>query len=188
MSSRRVPHLVSVKDAPAELVVVVGCHGLVCTVPVRLIDRLALREEVEPVRPGPGKRSREAAAQQLVTAAGEIYAAWNLGTMLGLPPLSAAWVLLRIPSPAGPVAIALRTGPCLMVQLAPPAVPLPPRVVRARAGAISSAFATASLPGKRLESPLGLCLDLQRLWSEAELEASHAAVAAAAPVEEVVAR
>jgi len=188
VSARRPPHLVSVKDAPPELVVVVGCHGLVCTLPVRHVDRLTLREEVEAVRPGPGKRSREAAAQQLVASAGQVYAAWNLGTLLGLPPLSVAWVLLRVPSPAGPVAIALRTGPCLMVQLAPPAVPLPPGVARARPGAISSAFATASLPGNRLESPLGLCLDLQRLWSEAELEASRAAVAAAAPAEEYVAR
>jgi hypothetical protein len=186
VSPRRASHLVSVKDAPAELVVVVGCHGLVCTLPVRHVDRLALREEVEPLRPAPGKR-RESAAQQLVVAAGQVYAAWNLGTMLELPPLSVAWVLLRVPSPAGPVAIALRTGPCLMVQLAPPAVPLPPRVVRARPGAVSGAFATATLPGKRLDGLVGLTLDPERLWSEAELQASRAAIAAAASPAEVTA-
>jgi hypothetical protein len=160
----------------AALVVVVACHGVVCTLPVGCVDRLVRRDEVEAFRPTAGKGPAGGSRQQLVTASGDIYAAWNLGTMLELPPLSAAWVLMQVPSPEGPVAMALRTGACLMVQSAPPSVPVPPGIFRARSAAMTGAFPTTSLRGKQLEALVGICLDPLQLWSAAELESSRLAV------------
>jgi hypothetical protein len=166
-------------EPASELAVVVGCHGLVCTLPVRYVERLLRRDEVEAVRLPPRRKGSEP-LPQVVAAAGEPFAAWNLGTMLELPPLTMAWVLLRIPMPAGnPVAIALRTGHCLMVQPIPPAVALPAGVARRRGAGLVGAFGAAGLRGKRVDARLGLCLDPTRLWTTAELEGSRAAVDAA---------
>jgi hypothetical protein len=180
VSSRATSRLIPLGQAPLapELVVVVACHGLVCTLPVRHVERLHRRDEVEPLRPA-GRRKGPGDGRQLVTVAGEAYAAWNLGTMLELPPLSVAWVLLQIPGRRGPVPVALRTGACLVVQEAPPTVALPPGVVRARGAGIAGAFTTEDLRGKGWTGAVGLSIDPERFWSEAELEASWAAVEAA---------
>jgi hypothetical protein len=114
-----------------------------------------------------------------VAAGGEPFAAWNLGTMLELPPLSAAWVLLRLPGTGGPAGIALRTGPCLVVQPMPPMIRLPAGVMRKRGAGITGAFATSALRGKQPEAPLGLCLDPLHLFSPDELASSRAAQDAA---------
>jgi hypothetical protein len=180
VSSRLASSAALLREAePAtELAVVVGCHGLVCTLPVRHVERLLRRDEVEAVRLP--RRPGAAPLPQVVAAADEPFAAWNLGTMLELPPLTSAWVLLRVPMPTGdPVPIALRTGACLMVQSIPPSVPLPAGVARSRGAGLAGAFATAGLRGKRLDARLGLCLDPLRLWTAAELESSRAAVEAA---------
>jgi hypothetical protein len=191
VSARQSFRLVPLGDAePApELAVVVGCHGLVCTFPVRHVDRLLRRDEVE-VLPPPGRRGREAGVPlpQVVQAAGELYVAWNLGTMLDLPPVTAAWVLLQIPVPPLPglpeaapavVPIAVRTGTCLMVQRVTASMPLPAGLFRARGAGITGAFATSALPGKALPVPLGICLDPARLWTPGELGSSRVALAAA---------
>jgi hypothetical protein len=182
--------LVSADDAEpaAELAVVVGCHGFVCTFPVRHIDRLLRREEVEVLAPR-GRRGREGGVPlpQVVLAAGEPFVAWNLGTMLDLPPVTTAWVLLRLPDPEDkparplpPIALAVRTGPCLMVQTVQASVPLPAGLFRARGQGITGAFAASALRGKRLGAAVGVCLDPLRLWTPAELASSRAALVAAA--------
>jgi hypothetical protein len=162
----------------AELAVVVACHGLVCTIPVRHVERLFLREDIE-LRATSHRRATAGGARlpQVVYAAGEPFAAWNLGTLLELSPVSTAWVLMSIPAQPTPVRIALRTGPCLVVQPMPATAALPAGLFRARGGGIVGAFATASLRGKRVEAALGLSLDPERLWSAAELEGSRAAIA-----------
>jgi hypothetical protein len=173
-------------EPAAELAVVVACHNLVCALPVRHVERLFLREEVELRAPAHRRPAAPAARlPQVVYASGEPFAAWNLGSLLELPPVSTAWVLMRIPVPRGgepdpgpPVAIALRTGPCLVVQPMPAAAALPPGLFRARGEGIVSAFATSQLRGKRPEAALGLSLDPTRLLAHAELERSRAAVAA----------
>ncbi len=174
-------------EPAAELAVVVGCHGFVCTFPVRYVDRLLRREEVE-VLPPRGRRAREGGAPlpQVVLAAGDPFVAWNLGTMLDLPPVTTAWVLLRLPDPESratrpqpPIALAVRSGPCLMVQTVQASVPLPPGLFRSRGQGITGAFATSALRGKRLEAAVGVCLDPLRLWTPAELASSRAALVAA---------
>jgi hypothetical protein len=179
MSSSHAPRAAVLAPA-AELAVVVACHGLVCAIPVRHVERLFLREEIEL-----GATHRRATAggarlPQVVYAAGEPFAAWNLGTLLELSPVSIAWVLMRIPAEPTPVRIALRTGPCLVVQPMPRTAALPAGLFRARGGGIVGAFATAALRGKRVEAALGLYLDPERLWSPAELDGSRAAIAAEA--------
>jgi hypothetical protein len=176
-------------EPAAELAVVVGCHGFVCTFPVRHVDRLLRRDEVEVVPPRV-RKGREAGVPlpQVVRAAGELYVAWNLGTMLDLAPVTAAWVLMHVPVPPlpglpdaapGEVPIAVRTGTCLMVQRVAASVPLPAGLFRARGAGITGAFATSVLPGKRLEVALGICLDPPRLWTPGELGSSRVALAAA---------
>jgi hypothetical protein len=167
----------------SELVVVVACHGLVCTLPVRKVERLLLREAVSLQAPA-GRRPRELgrALPQVVYAGDEPFAAWNLGTMLGLPPVSTAWVLLRIGAGPDPVPIALRTGPCLIVQPVPPSAPLPATIFKERGAGIVGAFSTAQLRGKPVVPTMGLCLDPARFWSESELHGSRAAVAASLPI------
>jgi hypothetical protein len=167
------------RQPATELVVVIACHGLVCTLPVRRVERLLLREAVS-LHPPPGRRPRDVGrpAPQVVYAAEEPYAAWNLGTMLGLPPLSNAWVLLQAGG-ADPVPIALRTGPCLVVQPLPESAPLPPALFRDRGRGIVGAFSADQLRGRPTGLTMGLCLDPQRFWSEQELIGSRAAVAAA---------
>jgi len=164
-----------------ELVVVVACHGVVCTLPARGVERLLLREAVSLHAPA-GRRPRDTgqALPQVVYAADEPFAAWNLGTMLRLPPVSAAWVLLRIGAGPEPVPIALRTGPCLIVQPLPPSAPLPPTLFKERGPGIVGAFSTGQLRGKPVAPTMGLSLDPTRFWTEVELAASRAAVLAAA--------
>jgi hypothetical protein len=165
-------------EPAVELVVVIACHGVVCTIPVRYVERLLGRDEVQLLRPV-HRRKADGSLPQLVAAGGEPFAAWNLGTMLDLPPLTAAWVLLRLPTEGEPAGIALRTGPCLVVQPAPPMIRLPAGVTRGRGPGITGAFTTSLLRGKQLEAPVGLCLDPLRFWSPAELASSRAAQDAA---------
>ena len=98
--------------------------------------------------------------------------------MLDLPPVTAAWVLLRVPFGSGEISIALRTGPCLMVQPVPETVPLPPGLFRARGAGLSGAFATRALRGKHLDGAVGIAFDPAHLWTPAELDAARAALAA----------
>jgi hypothetical protein len=165
-----------------ELSVVVGCHGFVCAFPVRLVDRLLRREEVE-VLPPRVRRGQDPGVPlpQVVQAGGEPYVAWNLGTMLDLPPVTTAWVLLRVPVPGeaeAEVPLAVRTGTCFVVQPVAASVPLPAGLFRARGAGITGAFATSVLGGKPLEAAVGVCLDPPRLWTPGELGSSRAALAA----------
>ncbi len=178
MTAGAAPSAVEAPRTTTELVVVLSCHGLVCTLPVRWVQRLLLREAVS-LQPPPGRRPREVALPQVVYADEEPYAAWNLGTLLGMPPVSTAWVLLSVGTGAELVPIALRTGPCLIVQPTPAAAPLPPALFRERGPGIVGAFSTRELRGKPVAPTMGLCLDPQGLWSAAELAGSRAAVAAA---------
>jgi hypothetical protein len=163
----------------AELAVMVSCHGVVCALPARHVERLLLRDAVELLPPTRQRARNGRPLPQVVHAQDEPYAVWNLGTLLGMAPLSVAWVLLQVPAEPHPVSIALRTGPCLIVQPMPETAPLPPGLFRERGPGISGAFSTAQLRGKPLAAALGLTLDPAALWSRDELAASRAAVAAA---------
>jgi len=157
-----------------ELCVVLACHDLVCALPARWVDRLVLPAEVASVA------TSADAAVALVLAGERQLAAWNLGTLLGLPPLGTAWVLLRIPFRGSELPIALHTGACLVVQPLPPALALPPGAFRARPHAISGAFASTRVRGRAPASPVGLWIDPSRLFTDDELAAAASALGASA--------
>jgi hypothetical protein len=142
-----------------ELFVVVACHDLVCAVATRWIARLLLIDEVE----APGA--------DVVLVGGRRWAAWDLGRMLGLPPLDHAWVLLNVPHAGAELPIALRTGPCLTVQPIAAFTALPEGLFRARRGALPAAFPASEIKG-RTDALFGLCFDPARAWTSTELENS----------------
>jgi hypothetical protein len=141
-------------------------------VPVRSVTRLVLPHEVEIV-----SEKHEAASLGVVKIGGEAHAAWDLGELLGLDPIAAAWILFRVAHEGTTLSIALRTGACLMVQPLRPEVSIPGAVFSARGKAFPSAFATSSVRGKT-PALYGLWLDPARLLTGDELSRSHAILAA----------
>jgi hypothetical protein len=113
----------------------------------------------------------------VVMVAAQPYAAWDLGRMLGLSPLAAAWVLVRVPFLGGTVPMALRTGPCLAVQALRASAALPLGAFRGRRQALARAFLSTDVAVDLKDSPVGLLVNLTKLWTPSELEASAAAVA-----------
>jgi hypothetical protein len=160
-------------DDPRELCVVLSCHHLVCAIPTRWIDRLVQPEEVATI--APAAAPADASAPRLVLVGERRFAAWNLGTLLGLAPLDTAWVLLRFPHRGDELAIALHTGACLVVQPLTPGIGLPAGVFSARAGAVASAVTTAAFK-VRVEAEVALWLEPAKLWTGDELDAAAAAL------------
>jgi hypothetical protein len=168
----------SARAAPepaTQLCVVLACHHLVCALPIRAIDRLALPDAVEraPGRAGP------LAPPEVVRFGEQVCAAWDLGVMLGLPPAQGAWVLLQALLDGAPIPLALRTGPCFSVRGVRPLAGLPPGIFRARRTALTSGFTVTALKGVRAAAQLGhvgLWLEPALLWDPLELEASAAAL------------
>ena len=164
-----------------ELCVVLACHDLVCALPIRSVERLALPRDLEPVpsrrRPdaklGPGAIPPPA----VMRLGAESWAAWDLGLMLGLAPAQGTWVLLRAPLDGGQVPLALRTGPCFAVQGVRPLAALPPGIFQARRAALAGTFASAGGAVKgRVPAQVGLWIEPARLWEPLELAASAAAL------------
>jgi hypothetical protein len=149
---------------PAELSVVVACHTLVCAISSRFVSRLVLNADIDgPVdRPG-----------GVIRCGGDRFASFNLGSMLGLPPLTTAWALLGIPHPQGTVSIALRTGTCLFVRHVDIDAPLPPGLFASREAAMIGAFVAGTRYGLDESLAYGLVLDPEQLWSDAELDAAR---------------
>jgi hypothetical protein len=155
----------SVLPAAAGLHLFVACGPFAVALDADHVERLLLPDEPclvdsDPV-PWPPARLG------LLEAGGEPRTAWDLGLLLGLPAQDAAWVLLRGNGAAS--GSALRTGPCLSVGPLPASgmVPLPAALCRSRPGVFRAAFA-ARPHGRRLLGPVGLVLDLGRLWSDEE--------------------
>ena len=147
--------------------------------PTANVERLLLPDE--------GRlHSREAglgasAAVGVLVSGSTAYSAWDLGLLLDLPAQSEAWVLLRLVRPQGPLPLALRAGPCLSTGPLPDAslVVLPTTIARDRVGVLSAAFpAPATSRARSSAAPVGLALDLARLWTEAELAAAEEALRA----------
>jgi hypothetical protein len=156
-----------------ELSVVVGCHGFVCAIGVQWVARLVLPDEV--VAAGGGDHGR------LVEVAGDSYAAWDLGDLFGLAPLASAWVLLAVPYEGGRLPIALRTGPCLVVQKVRPELSLPVAAFRARGRAFLGAFDAAAVVADKLDvGTFGVVIDPSRLLTATELASSAALLSEAA--------
>jgi hypothetical protein len=114
----------------------------------------------------------------VVRISGLVLAAWDLGRRWNLAPALGGWILARRQG----LGVALRVDRCLQLSHVPTA-PLPAGLGALTGGA--SGFATANLPGMAADwdahlAPVGLRLDLPRLWTAHELAAARAAVGAAA--------
>ena len=169
--------LVATPAAPAPLQLFALCTPFVVAVAADAVDRLLLPHEVRLV-PAPGLAPP--ASLGTLAVAGIRYSAWDLGALLGLPSQDGAFVLVR-PRAEGHPPMALRTGPCLSVAPLQPdgLAPLSPGLFRARRGAFTSAFGAVGLrAGREDVAPIGLALDITRLWSPDELEHAHAALLA----------
>ena len=157
---------------------VLSCHQLVCALPIRAIDRLALPDAAERKEHAPRKSSGKGggALPEVPRFGEQAAAAWDLGVMLGLAPAQGAWVLLRAQFEDGEVPLALRTGPCFSVQGVRPLAALPPGIFRERRAALTDSFAVAALKGVRASAQVGLWIEPGRLWEPSELAASAAAI------------
>jgi hypothetical protein len=141
-----------------ELAVIVAAHGIAVAIATRWVSRLALPADVRTIRSGkPG----------LVAIGGAICASWDLGELLGLEPLSSAWVMLEVPHAKKSLRVALRTGACLVVEALPRTVELPRGALVARNSAVRGAFGATKRHGGAL---FGLSLDPTRLFTAIELE------------------
>ena len=158
-------HAVHRADA-GELSVVVECHALVCAFGLSCVRRLVLPAAVREV------------GGAIVESDNERYAAWDLGVLFGLRPLTRAWALLDIPYGGSSVSIALRTGACLVVQRIAPETSLPAAAFRARGIAFRGAFdAGAVLPDRVAAGTVGIVIDPARLFEPSELSTSVARLA-----------
>jgi hypothetical protein len=154
--------------AAGELCIVFECHAVVCAAPARLVDRLVLAEEATLLpAASPGSALD---GERVVVSAGQRFAAWDLGELLELPPLSTAWMLLRLPHRSASITLALRTGRCRAVERLGHTVSVPRGVFRRRKGAFPAAFARGGL--------VGVFLDPLALFTSDELETSARTLAA----------
>jgi hypothetical protein len=156
--------------APAsELWLFTICDPWAFALPADRVERLMPVEEGRLVDVDP--RSSPPASLGVLVAGGRYHSAWDLGLLLGLPPQSAAWVLLELSGQGVPLPLALRTGPCLSVGRLPAVGthPLPPALCSTRRGLIAAAFrAPAAGRGRRDLSPVGLALALEPLLFDDE--------------------
>ncbi len=151
------------------------CDRWVLALPAEPIERvlsaggeLFVRTDEGPDGAGPDRA---------IVVEGTCYGIWDLGALLGLGPQQGAWALLRLPTPAGALPVALRLTACLDVAALPPVTPLPQGLFASRVGATEGVFVLRRPPAG--VEPLGLRLHLGRLWSEDELDGTRALVAAA---------
>jgi hypothetical protein len=168
------------RQPAAELCVVLACHHLLCALPIRAVDRLALPDAAQPLPAPPRPRGPQATGAvsppSVVRLGEEAWASWDLGLLLGLGPVRGAWVLLRAPLDGGEVSLALRTGSCFAVQGVRRLSPLPPGIFTSRRAALTGTFAAVALKGPRFPAQLGLWIEPARLWDPLELVASAAAL------------
>ena len=158
-----------------EPLLLATCGPWAIGIPVAQLARVAPAEAPEgPITgtPGPGGWLGVVRISGLVLAAWDLWRRWNLAPSLG------GWILARRQG----LGVALRVDRCLQLAQAATA-PLPPALNVVGMGA--SGFATEQLTGlthgwDAQLAPIGLRLDLPRLWTPQELANARVAVGAAA--------
>ncbi len=155
------------RERPADAAVFFHCPPHLLALGARFVERLLLREALDEERVEDHECPR-------IWVAGQPFAVWDLGLLLGLGPQSAAAVLLRLPWEGGTLGLALRTGPCAAVKRLPQLHPVPGAAFAHRPGALSLAFRASDALGDHAETPMGYVLDPSSLFTAAELAASAA--------------
>jgi hypothetical protein len=159
----------------------VRCHQQLFAVATEVVERLVLPAAVRLLVPDEAPTEVRSASLDprepaVVAVDQQLYAAWDLGQLLQLPPLADAWILMRVPHDEGHIPVALRIGTCLSVGRLTAATPLPAGVFRARQAAFSDVFTVDPNRASGAEALFGVCLDPLRLWTTAELESARAAL------------
>lgn len=173
--SRRAAPAAAVAPAQGSLHLYVRCHDVVFAVDTAWVDRLFTPDEVglHPVRPGEPASQAEALVGA-IDVSGRLHTAWDLGALVGLPPVATAWVALRGIAVVGgaEIPLALRTGACLLVAPIPPVTPVPRGIFRARRAAFTAVFPTEGVAHVMGGDLVGLRLDPSLLWTPSELTLS----------------
>lgn len=154
-----------------ELSLFVECHEFLCSFDTRSLERLVLPEDVSPFGTDP--------AHPMVKVAGRIYASFNLGLLLGLPPTEGASVLVRAVLGGSELPLCFETGACLVVRPPEPTTRLVKGLFQSRRRALTAAFAVPPAMRRPGRSPVGLSLDIVELLSAKERESAARALRAA---------
>jgi hypothetical protein len=159
----------------SDLRLFVRCHEHVLAFDAAWIERILLVEEAGVLEPPAALGVYPQAPRAclgVLTAGDALWAAWDLGRLIGLPSVRVAYLLVRQPHGGRTVRLALRTDRCLHVGRLPGArlLPLPPGLARARPGLVRGAFPMEPLKLRQQgETPVGLDLDFARLWEASEI-------------------
>jgi len=148
-----------------DRILLVLCAPWVVAIPITAVVRVVTTGDL-PLRHAP----TTGALLGTLDDGGVQRAAWDLGHLLGTHGNDHAWVMLSVPMP-----VALRTGPCLSVVVAPASCPLP-AILTARSFGLGC-FVLPSLPLPSMTqaelAPVGLRLDPIRLFNDAEMLAAQ---------------
>lgn len=147
----------------SELAVIVQFGDLVVALPAHRVSRIVLASEVVAVSVrGPTPH---------VQIGGHAFPAWDMGQMLGLGGVPAAWLIMRTTDDPGAPEIALGTGPCVAIAAHDVVAPLPYGVVTAPHAAVLGVFATDAALRARGVGELGVRVDPVRLIGASALDA-----------------
>jgi hypothetical protein len=154
------------KPAPVEVrapALFVECEWLVVAIDAGLVDRILLVSDTT-ARTVAGGEVDGSELSVIDTGAAWV-PAWDLDGMLGSEPgRGTSWIVVRAPADWPIAAFALRAGRCVCVRALPRSTDLPPGVIELGAGALRSAFATATIP-ELAEYSTGVVLDPLRIMS-----------------------
>jgi hypothetical protein len=169
---------IALPAAQVETLLLATCGAWAVGIPVAQLARVAPAEAPTGAPGEPGVLPAESGWLGVLRFGGLVLAAWDLGRRWHRAPARGGWILARRQG----LGVALRVDRCLQLAQAATA-PLPPAL--ATPGAGTCGFATAPLSGLTSGwdadlAPIGLRLDLGRLWSPPELAAARAAVGMAA--------
>ncbi len=151
-----------------ELSLFVECHEFVCSIDTKSIERLVLPSEISPLA-GEGNIAR-------VQVGNRIYATFNFGRLLGLPPTHGASILVRTVFGGVELPLAFETGPCLVVRSSEESVKLPSGLFNARRRALVGAFGLPAGMARIGRAPVGLRIELDELLTAAERDSAAAAL------------
>lgn len=169
-----------------DLCIVFECSPWVCGVPTAWVKRLLSVDEARllAVTPRGLERQDPRAAIEggmLLEVGRRRFAAWDFGRLVELGALSSGWLLMMIPHGQRSVALALRVGPCIAVEVFAAGVALPQGLFRARREAFEQAFAfqPKAQPGAR--PSVGLRMNPAALWTRDELDLSARLIESSSP-------
>jgi len=150
----------------AELCVFFSCADALFALPAARVGRLLLPRDVDD-----GDVDGQARRPGVTWIGDAPHALWDLGALLGRRAPPGGWITIDVPHGRERVAIALRTGPCLVVRRLADRLPAPAGLFVRRTAAFPSIFRADTVIASSGHA-VGIVLDVDQLWTRAELAAS----------------